>query len=222
MRAALLCLPLLFASPALAQTVLTISAVGNAATPPDEATATLTVQASAADAAKAQAELNAAMAKALAHVRGVPGVAATTGFYTADCVPPTCAARQSLGLVIPAADGVPPPHFAALLSRLQQDGLLLNNLDGALSAAGEAKLEQQAIADAMATLGAQAQAVATQLHERVDKIKDLNVSAQAMQPFRGEAMALAMAPSPAVAPQSSPDAVTAQANVSADINLVSN
>lgn len=206
-----------------AQTDLTLAATGQASLPPDEATAALTVQAQEASAARAQAEVNAATAKALALTRNVPGVKITTGGYSTYTVtpdnnaPPQFTAQQSLQLVEPAANGVPSSAFSHLLATLQQDGLLLNALSGDLSAAGQRQAQQAAIADALAQIQAQAAAIAASLHQHIGTIKSLNVSTNYNPGPRP--MMLAMARDAASVPQSAPDNVQVTANVTADIAL---
>jgi uncharacterized protein YggE len=207
-----------------AQTDLTIAATGQVFAPPDEASAALTVQAQEPTAAKAQAEVNTAMAKALALARAVPGVKIVTGGYNSYTVnqdnnaPRQFAAQQTLQLSIMAPAGAPPAAFANLLGTLQQDGLLLNALTGDLSDAGQRQAQQAAITDALAQIQAQASSIAASLHEQVGEIKSLNVNAAANPGPRPIMMAMAMRDS-APAPQSAPDNVQITANVTADIAL---
>ncbi len=209
------------ALPAGAQTVLTIAATGQAETAPDEAVASLTAQANAPDAATAQGDVNAAMTKALAEVRAVPGLKATTGGYQTIQMTDSQTQRisfqasQSLQLTMPAAGGVPAPGLTALLDRLQQQGLLLNELDGDLSATARAAAEQAAILAALGRIEAQAEAVAAQLHERVGPMKTLNVNA-AQSPGPVPMLAMARA---AVAPVSAPGNIQVSADVTATIEL---
>jgi uncharacterized protein YggE len=210
---------------AQAQTDLTIAATGQALVPPDEATASLTIQAQEATAAKAQATVNAGMTKALALARALPGVKVTTGGYNSftvtpnDNAPQQFAAQQTLNLSILAPAGAPPPAFSNLLGTLQQDGLLLNSLSGDLSDAGQRQAQQAAIADALTQIQAQAASIAAGLHEQVGAIKSLNVSAFSNPgPRPMMAMAMAMRDS-APAPQSAPDNVQVTASVTANITL---
>jgi len=208
---------------AQAQTDLTIAATGQASVPPDEATASLTVQAQDKTAAKAQATVNAGMTTALALADAVPGVKVTTGGYNSYTVTPDnnapqqFAAQQTLNLSIKAAAGAPPAAFSNLLGTLQHDGLLLNSLSGDLSDAGQRQAQQAAITDALTQIQAQAASIATSLHEQVGAIKSLNVNA-ATTPGPRPMMAMAMRDS-APAPQSVPDNVQITASVTADIAL---
>jgi uncharacterized protein len=212
--------------PARAQTELNLAATGQKLVAPDEMTASLQVQAASARAAMAQADVNGAMQKALALAKGVSGVTATTGSYSVfedssdNAKPPVFRAGQSLQLVIPAPDGVPPDRFTALVGQLQQDGLLLNSLDGDLSGSGQESAEQSAIADAIRQIQAQAAMIAGELRKNVGEMKTLNVNVNMPEPVmrapRAMMMAAAMPP-----PQAAPDKVTVQANVSATIELTS-
>lgn len=208
---------------ARAQTDLTIAATGQVSVPPDEASAALTVQAQEATAAKAQAEVNTAMAKAQALAKAVPGVKAVTGGYNSYTTaaenngPQQFTAQQTLQLSIKAPAGAPPDAFSTLLGTLQQDGLLLNSLSGDLSDAGQRQAQQAAIADALAQIQAQASSIASSLHEQVGIIKSLNVNAASNFGPR-PMMAMAMRDA-APAPQSVPDNVQITANVTADIGL---
>ncbi|MBB5373252.1 SIMPL domain-containing protein [Acidocella aromatica] len=213
------------AAPAGAQTVLTIGANGQVNAAPDEATASLTAQMTSPDAAKAQAQVNAMMSKALEEARGVSGVVATTGSYdtsqqSTDTQPPQTVyqASQTLSLVLPAADGIPPARFTDLVGKLQGQGLLLNDLGGDLSAKAQQDAQQAAVLAAISQIQAQAAAVAAQLHESVGAVKTLNVNAQAApgpRPFMGMAMkAMAVPP-----PVSAPGNITVTADVTAEVEL---
>jgi uncharacterized protein len=215
--------PLFIAAPAWAGTDLTIAATGQASVPPDEATASLNVQAQEDTAAKAQADVNAAMAKALAAAKAVPGVKATTGSYSSFTVTPDnngpqkFVAQQSLQLVQPAAGGAPSDAFSNLLGSLQQQGLLLNSLSGDLSAAGQREAQKEAIQDALTQIQAQAASIADSLHKQVGKIGSLDVNA-AINPGPRPMMMMAMARE-APPPQSAPENVQVTANVTAKIEL---
>ena len=210
---------------ARAQTVLSLSAIGQQRVMPDEMVASLQVQATAAHAAAAQDAMNSAMKKALDLARAVPGVVATTNSYNVfkitpedQSVPPKFQASQNLQLVVPSVQGGPPESFSALLAELQQNGLLLNNLDGDLSRDGQLRAQQAAIADAIGQIQAQAAMIAGRLKENVGEIKTLNVNmdGQGPMPPGPRMMMSAMA-----APQAAPDRVTVEANVSATIALSS-
>lgn len=210
---------------AQAQTILNLSATGQTEVAPDEMVAAMQVQASASQAAAAQGAVNAAMQKALELAQAVPGVVATTNGYNvfqtnADngAAPPKFQASQNLRLVILASDGVPPGRFTALLSQLQENGLLLNTLEGDLSRVGHVRAGQAAVVDGIDQIEAQAAMVAARLKMRVGGIKTLSVNGSSPEPgpVPRVMMMSAMAP-----PQAAPDKVTVQANVSATMTLLS-
>jgi uncharacterized protein YggE len=214
------------AIPARAQTELNLAATGQKLVEPDEMTASLQVQAASTRAATAQADVNSAMQKALALAKAVAGVTATTGAYSVfedtsdNTKPPKFRASQSLQLVMPAPGGVPSENFAALVGRLQENGLLLNNLDGDLSSSGQRNAEKEAIADAIGQIQAQAAMIADNLKKNVGEIKTMNVNVNMPRVIMGapRAMMMAAAMPP---PQAAPDKVTVQADVSATIELTS-
>ncbi len=213
---------LLLAPLALAQTLLTLNATGQTQAMPDEAVANLTVQVSAAQAALAQARVNKAMNKALSLAHGVAGLTATTADYNTYSITPqnskqpVFTARQTLHLILPCKDGVPPPDLRSLLSALQQNGLMLNELEGVLSMAGHNQARQAAIVNALSQIRTQADAIANTLHQHVMGIKTLRVTTSSPAPLiRMQAMAKAAMP----APQSSPGAVIVSADITAEIEL---
>ena len=210
---------------AQAQTVLSVSANGSNTVDPDQIVASLDVQFSAANAAQAQAAVNREMKQALDAARATAGVTATTGDYSVyqntpdngSTAKPVYQASQNLALSMAAPDGVPPASFTSLVGQLQSQGLLLNTLDGNLSALGQAAATQGAINDAIHQIQAQAAAVAATLGEHVGKFQSLNVNVNSPGPvMRAPMMMMAAAAPP---PQAAPGKVTIQANVSATNEL---
>jgi len=211
---------------AQAQTVLTVAANGSNTVDPDQIVASLDVQSSAASAAQAQAGVNREMKQALAAARGTAGVTATTGDYSVyqnspdngSTAKPVYQASQNLALSMAAPDGVPPASFTSLVGQLQSQGLLLNSLDGNLSAQGQNAANQGAIDDAIQQIQSQAAAVAARLGEHVGKFQSLNVNLGSPGPIlRAPMMMMAAAAAPP--PQAAPGKVTIQANVTATIEL---
>lgn len=226
MNRLLLLTPLLtiLASPVAAQTILSLSATGEATAPPDEAVAHFQAQATKPDAAAAQAAVNQAVAKALTAARTTAGVTVTTSFYnTYSVIPenqtkPAFTAEQSLTLVQPDAGGIPDAAFTSLLTKLQSDGLLLTGLSGDLSSASTAKLQQEAVRNALNALREEAKNVADTLHKKVGDLQSLTVGTDGgpVPPLLMGARAMAMAAPP---PQSAPDNVSVTAHVNAKIEL---
>jgi uncharacterized protein len=211
---------------AQAQTVLNVSANGSNTVDPDQIVASLSVQSSSQTAAKAQAEVNREMQQALAAARAVAGVTPTTGDYSvyqnssdnSSTAKPVYQASQNLALSMAAPSGNPPASFTALVGQLQSQGLLLNTLDGNLSAEGQAAASQGAINDAIHQIQAQAAAIAATLGEHVGKFQSLNVNVNSPGPVMRTAPMMMMAAA-APPPQAAPAKVTIQANVSATIEL---
>lgn len=219
----LVLLSLLFAAPAAAQTVASLSATGAVTVMPDQMVATLMAQANAPRAAAAAAAVNRAVAVALGQARAVQGVIASTADYNEASVTDENGrvtgyqASQALDLTMSASGGVPAPAFTDLLGRLQGEGLLLNQLDGQLSDAGAAAAQRAAITDAIHRLQGNAAAVAAALHDQVGAIRTLTLDMSNPGPIMpGMRMMMAAAAPP---PQAAPGPVTVTANISAEVNL---
>jgi uncharacterized protein YggE len=207
---------------------LSLTASGETAAIPDEIVASLTAQSSSVDASAAQANVNTAMKQALALSKTLPNVVAVTMDYSvSENTPgdpkqsPTYQASQTLQLTMPASGGTPSKSFTALVGQLQQHGLLLNDLDGDLSARGQDAAQEVAIVDAIHQLQAQASVVSKTLNDSVRAIKDLTVNFNAPTPWPGPRPMVMMAAVDAAPPQAAPAAVVVQASVSATIALIS-
>jgi len=217
----LACLTFCFASPALAQTTLNLSATGQQSVTPDQVTAALTAQGNSRNMGTAQNEVNTAMAGGLALAKGVAGVEVSTANYAvtqnqADNGVVTYQASQELDLVMAAPGGVPAAGFSALLGRLQARGFLLQDFEGALSAPARRGAEQAALTDALRQIQAQAKAVAAALGERVGRFESVTVNDWHRPPM--PMMAAAMAPG-FTQPQAAPSAVQVQVDVNAVVDL---
>lgn len=214
-----------FSLPAMAQTVLSLSASGVAISVPDEAVAHFEAQATKPDAANAQASVNQAIGKALEAARALPGLVATTGDYNTYSFTPehqktkVFTAQQTLTLIQPAVNGVPDAAFSDLLGKLQSEGLLLTGLSGDLSAVGKNKLQREATNNALLNLRTDAKNIADTLHQTVGKLDTLNVNAsdEIAPPVGPRFMALAADSAPP--PKSAPSNVTITSRVSAKIEL---
>jgi uncharacterized protein YggE len=207
--------------PAHAQTLLHLSATGQVVVLPDQMVADFTVQETAPGAPAAQAAVNRLMAKALAAARAVPGVVATTSGYNVfqpDSDKPEYQASQTLDLTIPAQGGTPPPAFTDLAGRLQQDGLLLNTLDGQLSTQGADAANAAAVTDAIHRLRAEAAAIAATLGDKPGPIQVLTVDSGNPAPVMPGRMMMALQ-AQAPPPQAAPGPVTVQANIAAVVAL---
>jgi uncharacterized protein YggE len=218
---------LLMSVGAQAQTVVTLSATGSEVVTPDEMDASLTAQSTSASAAVAQADVNRLMAEALRLSETVPGLHATTGQYGVNQIraDPNSSrisyqASQDLRLVMHAASGSAPSAFTALVGQLQQNGLLLNSLEGDLSNSGEQAARKVAVVDAIDQILSEVSAIAAAVHLNVSDIKTLDVDASGggpIEPMPMGAMALAMAPAPV---EAVPDKVSVDVTVNETITLV--
>lgn len=221
----------MLATPALAQTDLTIAATGSAKLPPDEAVARLNVFAADKSAAIAQAQVNAEMTKALAAARAVPGLQVETTGYTSnqsyDYMPGGGAhmtgytANQGLTLTLPSPGGALTPAFSTLLANLQADGVLLNELGGGMSVAGADAANQLAIHSALRTIKAQAAQVAAGLDESVSGTKAVYVNAlmQPMPMVSGGPIAVAGAEGGMSSPVAAPQDMVFTASITAQMEL---
>jgi uncharacterized protein YggE len=207
------------ASAAPAETVLTLSATGSVTVPPDQMVASLQAQESAPTAPLAQAAVNQLMATALSESRATAGVTAvTTDYSVSETDPennqkPSFQASQTLNLTIAAPGGAPPDAFTALVGNLQQQGLLLNTLDGQLSAAGADVASRTATTNALHRLQADAAAIAATLGDKVGDIKTLSIDAGSPGPIAPRMMMMAAAAPPQAAPGPVTIQVTAQATI---------
>ncbi len=202
-------------------TTLTLSATGSIAATPDEITATLTAQSTAAQPTAAQANLNVAMKKALDSARALPTVTVSTGSYTVYQTSPPgqpdqYQASQTLNLTMPAATGTPPPEFMTLLGKLQQNFLLLNNLDGDLSPARQASTQTQAVTAALRQLQTQSAQIAATIGQHVAGITSLSVDANTPPPIMNRMMAMS---APSAAPTAALGPITITATVTAVVAL---
>lgn len=207
-------------------TTLDLAVTGRAAHAPDAMRATLEGTATAAEPARAQAALNAMMAKALAASRKTQGVTATTGPYSVSRTRSNQSggnqtlwqARQRLDLRLAAGpDSAKAKAFLAMIGALQNDGVLLQNLSGALSTGAAQETESAAVADAVRLMRARAGALAAALGDEVGRVRHLalDIAAPVRPVFR------AMAAEPAASPVVAPGDVSEQATLRATIALSS-
>jgi uncharacterized protein YggE len=207
---------------AASPTVLTLSATGSVTVPPDQMVASLEAQGAAPSAAQAQDEVNRMMASALGQARATAGVTAVTADYTVsetdpqNSGPPSYQASQTLNLTIAAPGGAPPAPFTALVGKLQQQGLLLDTLDGQLSEAGADAARRAATIAALHRLKADAGAIAAALGDKVGDIQTLSIDAGNPGPVAPRMMMMAAA----APPQAAPGPVTIQVTAGATITLV--
>jgi predicted secreted protein len=133
----------------------TLSETATVLAVPDELSAVLRAEATAATAAEAQRQVNAAMADALAEAKKVASVTASTGGYDTYRDSSTRPERWRAGqaLALRSADGA---ALLTLVGTLQQAGLAVGELHWQLSDDGEHRAKSEATRRAVAALRARA------------------------------------------------------------------
>jgi predicted secreted protein len=217
----LLCATALWASPALAETLLHLADTETVTVAPDELAASLRVEATNASPADAQQRVNTAMTDALMRARKVAGITAGTGAYTVWHVAPTpqnsadrWQASQSLDLT--SHDSV---ALLTLVGALQHSGLAIGELNWRLSREAQRKTHDEATRRALTALRSKAQDAAGLLDLRFDSFKQVRLDNTAQMPaprFAG-AMAAMAAPAP---PNAVAMDVPVSATADADVILV--
>lgn len=221
MRAATLILGIFLAGPAAAETLLHLSESARVMVQPDELAAVLRAEAVTSSAAEAQAQVNAAMAGAVALARQTAGVRVTTGAYTV--WPQTLSARPvgrqdwraSQTLDLRGGDGA---VLLTLVGVLQQRGLAASQLGWQVAAETERHARAEATKQALGNLRARAEEAAGVLGLHFDSFREVRLDAPARpHPMPMRAMA-------ASSPVSSPPTVEAEpvpveASVEADVVL---
>ena len=204
---------------AAAATVLSLSATASVSVPPDELSASLRATAEAPGAERAQAEVNRAMATALAAARAVAGVQATTAGYATWQRPPGSpgggAWQASQSLVLKAHDG---PALLHLLGSLQAQGLAVDQLGWELSAAAQQKARDRATDAALGRLCGRATAAAQVLGLRFGSFRTVRLGPPpeiGPRPMFASAMRAGGPPPSAVA-----EDVAVSATVSAEVVLL--
>jgi predicted secreted protein len=219
--AGLLCVPLLLAPAARADTVLHISDTETVTVVPDELAASLRAEVSSANPADAQQRVNAAMAVALADARKVAGVTASTGAYSVWHVGPTSQdhserwqASQSLELTSHDSDAL-----LTLVGTLQHNGLVIGALNWRLSRDAERKAHDEATRQAIAALRGRAQDAAGLLDLRFGSFKEVRLDGAAPVPMPRFAGAMAAMAAPAAEPPHA-EATDVPVSATADADVI--
>lgn len=214
--AAVLLAPLAAAAQPAAGTRLRLSEEGSVKTAPDELRAALRVEVRAATAEQAQEQLNRRMAAAVAAARAVSGTRAETGAYgtSHDTARRQFVAQQSL--LLRGGEAV-----LGLVARLQADGLQLDQVAWTLSDAAARTARDAATREAIRAVQARAEAIAGEIGQRVEEMRELSVEvapmARPMMAARaGNFSAAASGPT---APTVTAEEVTTTARVAADFQL---
>lgn len=184
---------------------VTVSASATATLPNDRMHAWLRAESEHANAATAAADVNARMAKALARIKSVSGVtASTSGYGTSQVYEKGKAVRWRVSQSV-KLEGAEFPAVAALIAKLQdEDGLLLSGLSFALSDEVRHQAEDRVTQNAIKAWQQRAQNAAAALGFASWRPGRVNVqSSDGGRPYpmamaRAEGMAMAAAPPVAV------------------------
>lgn len=175
------------AQPAVAPDVptVTVTASANAQVRNDRAHAWLRADAEAPDAAAAARQVNAATGRALARIKTVAAVTATTSGYSTQPIVEkgkTVRWRVSQSLALESSDF---EALAGLVTRLQSDdGLLLSGLSFSLSRTARERVERDLVREAVQTWQARANEAASALGFATARPWRVNVQAgEAVRPY---------------------------------------
>jgi predicted secreted protein len=221
-RAVPLVLVLLLAGPAAAETLLHLSESARVMVRPDELAAMLRAEAVAATAAEAQAQVNTAMAGAVALARQTAGVAVTTGFYSVwqSALGPRATGRQewrgNQTLALRSGDGA---VLLTLVGTLQQRGLAVSQLGWQMAAETARRARAEATRQALGGLRARAEEAAGILGLHFDNFRDVRLDAARPQPKPMRAMVSGSAGSAPPPPVAEAEEVAVEASVAADVVL---
>jgi predicted secreted protein len=202
------------AAQAQEETRLSLSETGTALRLPDQPIATLRVEARAASAAAAQAQVNRAMAAAMEEARKVFGVVASTGRYGTHRVDDNKAWLATQALNLRGGDGA---ALADLVGALQGRGLALDELGWRLSPEQQREARDEATRAGLAALRERASMIAAELGLNVRRIDRVAVDSSFEMPFRQAAPAAMSAR--AAPPVSVPQEATVSSRISAEILL---
>lgn len=220
--AAALVLTASLATPAAADTLLHLSESARVMVHPDELAAALRAEAVAATPAEAQAQVNAAMARAAALARQTAGVVVTTGSYSVWPQPRDASRaggrqdwRASQTLELRGRDGA---ALLALMGTLQQQGLAMSQLGWRLEAETARHARSDATKQALAGLRARAEEAAGILGLHFDSFREVRLDSDRPHPMpMMRAMAVEAAPPPP--PTAEAEDVPVEASVEADVVL---
>lgn len=177
-------------------TLLRLSETAEVTRVPDEVQATLRFEARDSAAAAAQAGVNRAMAAALETARRTASVTTTTGAYFTwrQEDPPRWVSSQTLAL-----RGREQAPILELAGALQSRGFALGGIQHTLARETARAARQEAASMALEALRRRAEAVASQMGMRVERIAEIQLEASdppAPRPMLAQAMAARAAPAP--------------------------
>ena len=214
-----LALALMTAVPAAAATLLSLSETASVSVRPDELSAELRATATAPDAARAQAEVNAAVAAALTAARAVAGVRIATAGYATWQRPPGSPGgggwQASQGVTLKSHD---PAALLHLVGRLQGQGLAVGALAWELSAPARTAARARAMQEALRALRGRAEAAALVLGLRFGSFRTVQLGAPPQVMPRPMFASLERAGGPP--PSAVAEDIAVSATVSAEVELV--
>jgi predicted secreted protein len=207
------------AQPAAAATVLHLSETAHVSVHPDELAGSLSLNATAATPVAAQAQVNAAIARALDEVKSVPGVTVSTGFYRVwQTVKPANEwhASQQIDLK-QKGDGA---ALLKLVGTLQGEGLMLQGLGWEVAPETARRVQAEATRAALGRLRGRAEEAAEILGLRFISFRQVSIEPgrPIPAPFH-RAMAMAAGAEAMSAPTAESTDVEIESTVSADADL---
>jgi predicted secreted protein len=203
-------------------TVLHLSEPAERMVPRDRLRAVLHVEATDADPAKVQAEVNRRLAAAVARAKAVSAVATATTGYSVYQERPNDKPPQWHGTATLSLEARDASALLALVGGLQQDGLALASLAYELTPEAARTVEDELTTQALARLKARAERVATALGLTVERVREVTVGNAngAPPPPRPYALAARAMAADATAPVAEPGEAPVSITLSADFVLV--
>ena len=211
---------LVLATPADAETLLRLSQQAQVMVRPDTLGASLRIEADAAAASAAQAQVNQQTARALELAKQAPHVVATTGSYNVwHATQPADRWHAVQSVELRGTDG---PAMLALVGQLQGQGMAVQQLAWRLSPEASRKALSEATATALKALRARADEAAGILGLRFLEFREVRLDGNPPPPRILPMMAMAAAPmaKPAPPPVAQSEDITIEATVGADAVLV--
>lgn len=183
----------------------------------DRLRAILHVDATGADPAQVQAEVNRRLAAAVARAKAVPAVTTATAGYSVYQEQPKNKPPQWHGTATLSLEAHDAPALLTLVGSLQQDGLALASLAYELTPEAAKAVEDVLTTEALGRLKARAERIAATLGLAVGRVREVTVGnangAPPPRPFAlaGRAMA-AEAPAPVAEPGEAPVSISLAAD----------
>ena len=209
----------LLAQPAAAATVLHLSETGRVMVQPDQLTAALSLDATAATPVAAQAQVNGGIGKALDQAKAVAGITATTGFYRV-WQQPKPANEWHASQQIELKQKGNGEALLKLVATLQGQGLAMNQLGWQVSPEAARKAHDEAVHMALAALRGRAEEAAAVLGLRFISFRQVDLDPGRASPVPvPRAMAMMATAEAMPAPSAQADEVVIEATISADADL---